>query len=243
MDTRKTINNPKTKSKNVPSATQTAPIVTYSASSPASFFGERRIPQDILNHMALFAFPNAPEGDAEFLKHALYNEELRHRYQARFDAIFPAFANQFFLHIIHGEQAEAEAMIQKFPGLLLLTGTVTDYSGRQINGSALGMALGAEDVRFHLNEECMVEMIHKCLKRLPNGEEIIVKQTREQFPDGWERVEAARVKSDHEALKKVFTAIAKSQTSDDCEVAIGTFRDYLDRENKGKGVIMTGKHF
>jgi hypothetical protein len=85
-----------------------------------TFFGVENpnapiIPQDLFTHIALFAFPNTPEGDSDFLKHALSNEELKIRYKGRFNTL----VNKFFLHVVHGEKAKAEAMVQKTPGLFI----------------------------------------------------------------------------------------------------------------------------
>lgn len=54
----------------------------------------------------------------------------------------------FGLHVIRGEKKEAEEMIIANPSLLLETIRVKDFSGRTIEGTALGMALGAEDVSY-----------------------------------------------------------------------------------------------
>jgi len=110
-------------------------------------------------------------------------------------------------------------------------------------GTALQIALGAEDVRYHDNEECMAEMLERYLRQLPIGEQIIAAQIREQFPAGWEEAEKARAKQDDEELKKVFAAIKTSGGGDNCEAAIKEFKDYLEKENKGRGIIKTGKHF
>lgn len=157
---------------------------------------------------------------------------------------------KFLNHVIHGEQEEAETMLKRDPGLLLAVGKVEDYSGRKIEGTALQMALGAEDVKYHDDEECMVEMIHKYLKQLPNGEAIIAEQTAKQFPEGWEQKEEERQARDHAALVRVINVIANPPGANDTERntatenAIQAFRDYLAAENKGAGKIFrTGKHF
>lgn len=142
-------------------------------------------------------------------------------------------------HVIKGEQTEAEDIIKQNPFLLLEKGKVIDYSGRKIYGTALQMALGAEDVRHHEDEECMVEMIQKYLKNLQNGESIIAKQTKDQFPEGWQKLEKERAKRDSEALRKVIQAIANAGPNDNCEEALQIFREYL----KPKGIIKAGKHF
>ena len=125
------------------------------------------------------------------------------------------------------------------PLLLLEKAKVKDYSGRKIYGSALQLALGAEDVRYHDDEECMAEMIQRYLSKLPKGEEIMAEQIAAQFPKGYEEQEKARETNDLQALEKVIDAIAISQNDADCEGALQAFRDYLQPH----GTIKTGKHF
>ncbi len=60
-----------------------------------------------------------------------------------------ALVIQLLTHVIRGELKEADAMLQREPSLALEENTVTDYSGRTIQGTALKMALGALDVNVH----------------------------------------------------------------------------------------------
>lgn len=133
-------------------------------------------------------------------------------------------------------------MIKSNPRLLLETGLVEDYSGRKIKGTALQMPLGAEDVKYHEDEECMVEMIHKYLRQLPNGETIIAEHTAKQFPEGWQVKEAERAMRDSDVLNAVIDTIANSTNTADWEKAIHTLRSYLAFENKSR-IFQTGKHF
>ncbi|MDR3491106.1 MAG: hypothetical protein P4M12_03555 [Gammaproteobacteria bacterium] len=142
-------------------------------------------------------------------------------------------------HVVLGNQKEAEDIIKENPNLLLYKRTVVDYSGRIIEGTALQIALGAEDVRFHDDEVAMVEMIMRHLKKLPDGELKIQKQIQQQFPEGWEIKENERAQNDLTALNKVIKTISDAQPNDDCEAALEEFRNHL----KPKGVITTGKHF
>jgi hypothetical protein len=150
---------------------------------------------------------------------------------------------QFLQHVVNGKQAKAEQILKNNPSLhyeLLTTKTkVVDYAGRTIQGTALRIALGAEDVRYHDNEICMTEMLMPYVKALPNGEVIKAAQIAEQFPEGYEEVEKARMKRDREELDTVIAAIGRSNTDADCEAAIQAFCDYL----KPKGTIKTGIHF
>ena len=141
--------------------------------------------------------------------------------------------------VVKGKQKEAEEIIKANPTLLLSKGTAIDYSNRTIHGTAFQIALGAEDVRYQPHEECMIEMIKRYLKQLPDGEEEIAIQIHEQFPDGWEKIEEKRVENDWNALQKVVNAISNARPCDDCETELQEFRDYL----KPIGIIKTGKHF
>jgi hypothetical protein len=86
---------------------------------------------------------------------------------------------QLLQHVVYGNQTEAEKIIKSDPTLLLLRGTVEDYSfgmddtnHRKNEGTAYQLALGAEDVRFLEHEVCMAEMIHGYLKKLPQGKNL-----------------------------------------------------------------------
>ena len=151
--------------------------------------------------------------------------------------------NKFLQYVVYGNQKKAEAIIKAHPELLTKKGTVVDYSGRTICGTALQIALGAEDVKYHGDEECMAEMLMRYLKQLLNSETIITEQIQEQFPKGWEEKEKARQERDLIALKEVVEAIENAREGDNYEADIQAFRDYLDNENKERSVIRTGKHF
>ncbi len=149
-----------------------------------------------------------------------------------FSAALDTVVNQLLQHVVHGEQKEAEKLIQDNPELLLKKGRVTDYSGRMIEGTAFQMALGAEDVE-------MAKMIAHYLDQLNPDEKL--KQYQEQFPEGWEEAEALRHKQDLEALNTVVYAISDFDTDKHCEPALQAFRDYL--KGQTQEVITTGKHF
>src|SRR3990167_542653 len=82
------------------------------------------------------------------------------------------FLHPFLLHVVHGNLKEAKDMIKANPKLLSILlctkATVTDYSGREIKGTALQMALRAQDVSMN-DQEGMAEMIMRYLKTIPNG--------------------------------------------------------------------------
>jgi hypothetical protein len=152
---------------------------------------------------------------------------------------------KFLQYVVYGNQKQAEAILKDAnlrSQLLQQKAQVIDYSGRTIYGTALQLALGAEDVKYHDDEECMTEMLKGYLKQLPNGDTLIAQQIAEQFPEGWEEKEKARAQRDLAALKTVICAIKNNQEGDNCDADIQAFRRYLDAENKSN-VIKQGKHF
>lgn len=144
-------------------------------------------------------------------------------------------------HVVKGEQAEAEAIIKENPEYLFESDQVTDYSGRKIKGTALQIALGAEDVSINPDEECMVEMIQRYLMTFNNGQAALLEQANKQFPPGWKEKAEARKKQDFAALDAVFQAIADAKEGDPCVQAIETFRGYLT--DQAKIEITSGWHF
>jgi hypothetical protein len=121
------------------------------------------------------------------------------------------------------------ADINMLERLLQHRGIVTDFSGRTIDGTALQIALGAEDAE-------MCEMLVPFFSQIPNGDALKLQQIRNQYPD---KISTELSVSDLQALEKVFAAIAASNSDDDCESALVEFRAYL----KPAGVIKIGKHF
>jgi len=148
-------------------------------------------------------------------------------------------AKKLLIHVVRGEEAEAKKMLEANPQLLLERGLVTDYSGRQIEGTAFALALGAEDIE-------MCEMITPYFNRLTDqdGETERLKQYQAQFPEQEEKKEEKdEVKRedtpDIVMLKQLMQTISISNTDEECEPALAAFREFL----KPKGVIKTGKHF
>ncbi len=161
----------------------------------------------------------------------------------------------FLQHIARGEQVQAEAMlinaVSPAARRALLTGKaiVSDYAdetGRLLKGTALQLALGAEDVKYHPNEEAMTEMLMKYLRGEADGETLITQQIQAQFPEGVEAAENARADRDAAAIKKVFDDIHVAETSEQITRAVNDFKAYLARENKGEDgnkVFKQGKYF
>jgi len=116
------------------------------------------------------------------------------------------------------------------------------FSGQRIRGSALGIALGAEDVsRATHPDEGMAEMLITELRKLPEGEAYIDNQIKAQFPEGWEAKEDAKHAADLIALRKIREAIKVSRSNADPELiaAIHEFKEYIEP----KGIIERGKHW
>lgn len=150
---------------------------------------------------------------------------------------------QLLQAVIYGEKNKVENILASHPESLekLLTTPmkVMDYSGREIDGTALQLALGAEDISRpkHPNEG-MADMISQFLDTLPQGTAIKKAQIEEQFPSGWEIEEAKRKREDLKALARVTHAITTSPLGN-CEAALAEFREYL----RPKNLIKKGKHF
>lgn len=156
------------------------------------------------------------------------------------------FVNQFLTHVVRGEKPEVEAMLQRMiervPHLLLEKRKVKDEAGRTIYGTAYQIALGAKDVsREPQKYEEMVEMLERYLKLLPDGEQVLIEQYNEQFPEGFEQQEEERRKNDTAALHKVFAALKNATTEEAAKPAIDEFQAYLKKQTEA--VISTGYHF
>jgi hypothetical protein len=116
------------------------------------------------------------------------------------------------------------------------------YSGHRIKGTALQIALGAEDVsRATHPDEGMAEMLMGELRKLPEGEAHIRKQIDAQFVEGWETKEEKQHEEDVKALRKFRKAITDAKASNDPHLiaAIAEWKEYLEP----KGMTETGKHW
>lgn len=150
--------------------------------------------------------------------------------------------DKLLLHVVHGEQDEAEAIIQKNPQLLLDAGLVTDYSGRRIQGTALQVALGAGDLE-------MCKMIVPYLDKLDPTARLT--QYQKQFPTDEKQVadtpemQALRTitKVILDAKQDEITVSADQELSlrinERCQIELALFRSVFDSNE----VITKGKHF
>lgn len=160
-----------------------------------------------------------------------------------FDTTFSQLLKRFLQYVIDGKQTEADLLLkdnrQIIDRLLTEKELVKDYAGRLVKGTALQIALGAEDVAFDENQTCMVEMLEPHLKDLQNGDEIIIKQIEEQFPSRDFHLWAYEInEQDINNLKKVIDCIGLSKSDSECDEAIKIFCNSLIP----KEVIQTGWH-
>ncbi len=156
-------------------------------------------------------------------------------------------------HVAKGRKEEAEDLLESnqeiLPHLLTYSGKIKTYATSIkgsvfVEGTPLGIALGAEDVNVYdqygnLRGTGMVEMLLRYLRRLPDSEELIISQTLKQFPEGWEAREEKRHAADLIALRKVRDAIIASSDYEACKKAIREFKIHL----APKKVITDGKHW
>ncbi|HAU0673210.1 TPA: hypothetical protein JBG80_12150 [Legionella pneumophila] len=143
-----------------------------------------------------------------------------------FSELNPRAAQKLLTHVVKGEQAKAQAMIEKNPGLLLIKAKAIDYSGRTIIGTAFQGALGAGD-------KPMWEMMLPYFKDLKEGEAL--RQFHEQFPHGIEDEVSAQ------ELKDYYNAIASAIIHDEDHglSVIAGFRKEITSQKE----ITQGKHF
>ena len=230
-------------------------IIASTTSTPTLQSLFDMLPDDPLKEIARWLPDQPPPPEKSFLSYFLSSQKNQSPVSAlmcsakRFHLLLQpdSVANNFRYCVVYGNQKKAEALLVAYPHLLSLLlqqkGQVIDYPGHTIYGTALQIALGAEDVKFHDNEECMAEMLLRYLRQLPKGETIIDKQIAEQFPAGWREEENARIERDLVELKKVVATLENAPDMDNCADDIKAFQNYLDDENKNRGVITKGKHF
>jgi len=166
---------------------------------------------------------------------------------------FESNLRQLLWFVARGKKRQAELLISQYPELLFAEGPTTDYSfyyrdgqryQRKLQGTALQIALGAEDVNLYANSgqllgEGMVEMLQRYLRKLPDGEAEIARQTLKQFPIGWEEQEEKEHAADLNALRRVRDAIKASSNNEEFQAAILEFKNHLAPQE----VITTGKHW
>lgn len=86
-----------------------------------------------------------------------------------------------------------------------------------VRGTALSMALGFRAVKINENEEGMVEMLQRHLRRaMPGGEgELeIARQTLQQFPSRWQEEEKAQYSLDQSACMAFQKTVADSKSDE-----------------------------
>jgi len=128
---------------------------------------------------------------------------------------------QLLQHIAYGQEDEAKKIIASNPNLLMMRGTVKDYSGNTIEEvTPLELAYGAEDID-------MCQMLLPFLDRLPGGREEALKQMQARFPESKEEEKPYDFKP----------LVADIRANNNVEAAFEKFReDFKPR------VIKKGKH-
>lgn len=155
---------------------------------------------------------------------------------------FEKALSKLLTHAVRGQLTEVEALLKIHPILLLHKGTAIDYSNRIIQGTAYQMALGAGD-------DEMAAIIQAYLQTLPNGEDEIIHQEKEQFSSD----EKPDYFAQHQAVDQIMDYIfhapdnaiiikknsASLQLSEECQTALANFKKAFISKNK----ITRGNHF
>lgn len=211
------------------SATRLDQAISKAADQEKSFSFFNKVPKTILEHNLLPCLDLT--SDRQTLQAlTLVSKEPSVLFQNQLSI------KQFLHTIIHGDINEVEKILKKSTPSsrlkLLTTPDIVTYSEQTIYGTALQLALGAEDVK-------MAKMIMKYMDELPDGNLLKQNQIREQFPEGWETKESEQKTNDSAALQKLFNVIHFSNDENDWEIALEQFKAYI----KPKTVIKNGKHF
>jgi hypothetical protein len=165
------------------------------------------IPNAIWLHILSFLNLETDFKTCWLLSHRVYNPLGRFfRSHLRDDRL-----KQLLQHVVYGNQTKAEKIIMSNPTLLLLRGTVEDYSfgmdednHRKNRGTAYELALRTED-------EIMAEMIHGYLITFPEGRAEIAAQR-------WQAEDETRTTKDLAALQKIINTIEVA-SQEDCHNA------------------------
>ncbi|AIT64318.1 hypothetical protein [Coxiella burnetii] len=204
------------------------------------------LPDSVLNH-SVGAF--CDDNSLAFLAHTSQHHYTLFR-KNKTGQLRKRAVNQLLLHVVNGEQEEAEAMTANNHDLLLEIDQVPAYAQDTIvKGTAFRVALAGED-------DQMAAMIAAYLDEYYPGEKL--EQYQAQFPAGEEKVENLRQEEDLIALQKIVTAISQASNNaceqmsnnedniaeDDEEMqrlaaVFYEFRELL----KPKNTIETGKQF
>lgn len=206
------------------------------------------LPDEMLNKISMHLCLSADQSSQSVFSstcHRFYKINNPNRFLNTF--LQSRLLNTFLQAVVDGNQEKAEAILKDYPNLLrqLLTkkDTVVDPAHRTINSTALQIAASASDFKYQDDEECMTEMLTRYVWQLSDGETIIQQQMAEQFPEGWEEIEKARLENDLRELNFVVSAIANAPANDNCRSEIVDFNAHLRAVNKNRDVIKTGIHF
>ena len=131
------------------------------------------LPQDVAEHLISEYLTPEDKLSVTLVSKSIQNLFQPHRLQK--------LAKKLLLHVMHGEQEEAEKMLKFHPELLTIEETATDYSGRTFKTTAFRYALWALDTRY------MCNMMLDCLPYSEEGEAIkqkLLTQYMAQTHDG-----------------------------------------------------------
>ena len=131
------------------------------------------LPQDVAEHLISEYLTPEDKLSVTLVSKSIQNLFQPHRLQK--------LAKKLLLHVMHGEQEEAEKMLKFHPELLTIEETATDYSGRTFKTTAFRYALWALDTRY------MCNMMLDCLPYSEEGEaikEALLTQYMAQTHDG-----------------------------------------------------------
>lgn len=129
------------------------------------------LPDEMVTEIGRYLPDQPPPSEKEFLSSTIKPEKKLSPLSncigsaQRFHSLFQPqrIVNKFLQYVVYGDQKKLEGILRDdpnlLPQLLLKKGQVTDYSGRTIDGTALQIALAAEDVKYHDDEKCMAEML------------------------------------------------------------------------------------
>lgn len=146
-------------------------------------------------------------------------------------------------HIAFGQQAEAEKMIDESPYLLLLSGTVVDYSGRIIHDvTPLQLAFGAED---EVMAAMLIEKLSAHLEKAEGGRKLkdeIEAQINEKFPEDLIEDEIFNFDKLVAAIEDPNANITAELNHEPNQSALRSELDHF-RKTFAPGNITVGKHF
>ncbi len=189
-----------------------------------------KLPKDILeNHLLPYLNLEADPKTRHSLALATKQDGFLFRCNLRLIAFLESVANSNENKVRETLKKASPLARQK---LLTTPFEVINYSGRRIYGTALQIALGADDVN-------LAKILMNYMDKLPDGDIIKQKQIKEQFPEGYAKEIEQQANDSLKALLKLFDIIRHSNNENDWEIALGQFKNSI----KPQTVIKNGKQF